>query len=57
MVGELIEKPEVLTSFSRPDNHNYISQHINDFTLVRDGQNSLAKSGQGRWLMQGITWP
>jgi hypothetical protein len=51
----LLEKPEVLTSFSRPVYHNYISQDINDFTLARDGQNSLAKSGQGQWLMQDIT--
>ena len=57
MVRELIEKPEVLTSFSRPVYHNYISQDINDFILAGDGQNSLAKSGQGQWLMQGITWP
>jgi hypothetical protein len=50
-----LEKPEVLTTFSRPVYHNYISQDINDFTLARDGQNSLAKSGQGQWLMQDIT--
>jgi hypothetical protein len=52
-----VEQPEVLTSFSRPVYHNYISQDINDFTLARDGQNSLAKSGQGQWLMQDITLP
>jgi hypothetical protein len=31
-----------------------ISLDINGFTLARDGQNSLAKSGQGQRLMQGI---
>jgi hypothetical protein len=45
----------VLTSFSQPVYHNYISQDINDFILAGDGQNSLTKSGQGQWLMQGIT--
>jgi len=57
MVRELIEKPEVLTSFSRPVYHNYISQDINDFTLAGGVQNSLAESGKVQWLMQGITWP
>lgn len=51
----LLEKPYVLTSFSWPIYNYFIFQDINDFTLARDGQNSLTKSGQGQWLMQGFT--
>jgi len=46
-----LHKSIVLTTFSWSECQNYISLDVNDLTLIRDGQNTLAKSGQGQWLL------
>jgi hypothetical protein len=45
-----VQKPDLLTTFSRSDGINNTNLNINDLTLARDGQNIPAKGGQGHRL-------
>jgi len=45
-----LQKPDLLTTFSRSDGINNTNLNINDLTPARDGQNIPAKGGQGHRL-------
>jgi hypothetical protein len=50
--GTILQKPVLLTTFSRSNGINNIYLNINDITPARDGQNIPAKSGHGHRLLQ-----
>jgi hypothetical protein len=47
-----VQKPDLLTTFSRSDGINNTNLNINDLTPARDGQDIPAKVGQGHRLFQ-----
>jgi hypothetical protein len=51
-IGIYVQKPDLLTTFSRSDGINNTNLNINDLTPARDGQNIPAKGGQGHRLFQ-----
>jgi hypothetical protein len=51
MLGQ-VQKPDLLTTFSRSDGINNTNLNINDLTPASDGQDIPAKGGQGHRLFQ-----
>jgi hypothetical protein len=50
LLHSLLQKPDLLTTFSRSDGINNTNLNINDLTPAREGQDIPAKGGQGHRL-------
>jgi hypothetical protein len=54
LIRGLVQKPDLLTTFSQSDSINNTNLNINGLTPVRDGQDIPAKGGQGHRFFQPI---